>query len=326
MEENMNQNFFGSLSRLHSLEPQHHHGITIIPLSAAAVSGHSYISLSQAFEAGELLVTELSQGGSVPELKVVNKGKHHILILAGEELRGAKQNRVLNTSVIIGPESELVVPVSCTEAGRWAYRSPDFQESGNMMAPTIKGKMINKVNLYFQQGLRARSDQSEVWDEIDKLQTDIGIRSNTSAMADVYEGNRHRLEDVLAAFPLLEGQCGIYVLLRSRFAGLEAVSSPDVWQRLHAKIVKSYAMDALRSQDDHPPTAGLTADLEALFKDVNTKVYPGIGLGEELRFEKPGLTGAALLWEEEIIHLSAFPHHEPDFLREVFHRHMRPRG
>ena len=34
----------------------------------------------------------------MPELRVVNKGDARILVLDGEELRGAKQNRVLNTT------------------------------------------------------------------------------------------------------------------------------------------------------------------------------------------------------------------------------------
>ena len=44
------------------------------------------------------MITEVSEGGSVPELRVVNKGDARILVLDGEELRGAKQNRVLNTT------------------------------------------------------------------------------------------------------------------------------------------------------------------------------------------------------------------------------------
>ena len=40
-----------------------------------------------------------SHGGSVPELKVINKAEIPILLLDGEELVGAKQNRVLNTTM-----------------------------------------------------------------------------------------------------------------------------------------------------------------------------------------------------------------------------------
>ena len=46
-------------------------------------------------------VTELDEGGSVPELRVRNLSGASVLLLDGEELMGAKQNRVLNTSVMV---------------------------------------------------------------------------------------------------------------------------------------------------------------------------------------------------------------------------------
>ncbi len=327
MEEHMIQDIFSTFGRFELGKLQHHGPLLIFPLLAKTPPLHKYISLRQALDHGELSISELSQAGSVPDLKVVNKGKHQVLILAGEELRGAKQNRVLNTTVLIAPDSELVVPVSCTEAGRWAYQDSHFSESGNMMAPSIKAKMTRSVNTSFMRGRSARSDQTEVWDEIDKLQQNMQMPSPTAAMADVYNGSRHRLEDSLVRFPLLEGQCGIYVMLKGRFVGLDLVSSPEVWRHLHAKIVKSYGMDALRFREPGYPADIHPPDLGELLSDLNFSVFPGIGLGEELRVEKPGITGSALVIDDEIIHLSLFPLEEEQMpIVESFHRPMRARG
>jgi len=57
--------------------------------------------LSEVTAAGALEVTEVSEGGSVPTLRVVNKGDRAVFLLDSEELVGAKQNRILNTSVLI---------------------------------------------------------------------------------------------------------------------------------------------------------------------------------------------------------------------------------
>lgn len=46
-------------------------------------------------------MTEVSEAGSVPSLRVVNKGERAVFLLDSEELVGAKQNRILNTSVLI---------------------------------------------------------------------------------------------------------------------------------------------------------------------------------------------------------------------------------
>jgi len=86
--------------------------------------------MKEALEKAVLIVTEVSEGGSVPNLKVANKGDAPILLLDGEEVAGAKQNRVLNTTILVGGKSEVVIPVSCTEQGRWTYSSREFFEIG----------------------------------------------------------------------------------------------------------------------------------------------------------------------------------------------------
>ena len=64
-------------------------------------------------------VTEVDAAGSVPELLVINRSKRAVLIIDGEEVVGAKQNRVVNTSLLLPAESTTKIPMSCTEAGRW---------------------------------------------------------------------------------------------------------------------------------------------------------------------------------------------------------------
>src|SRR5262245_55208960 len=96
--------------------------ISLIPLFAPAnqPSGSplDYELASHAIAAGSLTVTEISEGGSVPNLQVDNKGPRPVLFIDGEELQGAKQNRILNTTVLIAANSKTNIPVSCVEQGR----------------------------------------------------------------------------------------------------------------------------------------------------------------------------------------------------------------
>ena len=48
-----------------------------------------------------MIITEISTGGSVLELKLVNKPPDKVLVVDGEELMGAKQNRIVNVSFLI---------------------------------------------------------------------------------------------------------------------------------------------------------------------------------------------------------------------------------
>jgi ARG/rhodanese/phosphatase superfamily protein len=57
-------------------------------------------SLEDALAAGTLAITEVSAEGQVSELRVKNSGENPVLILDGEELSGAKQNRIVNVTIV----------------------------------------------------------------------------------------------------------------------------------------------------------------------------------------------------------------------------------
>ena len=54
----------------------------------------NYNVLDDAITGGFVEITEVSDQGSVPELRVLNRGQKPTLIVDGEELVGARQNRV----------------------------------------------------------------------------------------------------------------------------------------------------------------------------------------------------------------------------------------
>ena len=62
----------------------------------------------------------------MPELTVENRADLPVLIVDGEELVGAKQNRVANLTMLLPAEKTTIIPVSCVEAGRWSYSRRDF--------------------------------------------------------------------------------------------------------------------------------------------------------------------------------------------------------
>lgn len=111
----------------HVGEPRRWGAMSVFPLfRGAGSSSLLYLPAEEAMETGLVRVEEVSLGGSVPELTVENKGEQPVLFLEGEALEGAKQNRILNTSVLVGPKTQLIVPVSCVEQGRWRRRSASF--------------------------------------------------------------------------------------------------------------------------------------------------------------------------------------------------------
>ncbi len=119
---------------LHSIEhgaPLVHGALTVIPLLTLSSKEVDWMTLEEAGD--DVVVTEASGGASVPTLEVSNAGDRPLLLLDGEELIGAKQNRVLNTTVLVGAHSTVTIPVSCVEAGRWAFRTARFAAGGTSL-------------------------------------------------------------------------------------------------------------------------------------------------------------------------------------------------
>ena len=79
-----------------------------------------YLPLTDALEMGLVRITEVSEGGSIPTLRLENRAKLPVLAVQGEELQGAKQNRTLNATILAAP-GVIDIPVTCVEAGRWRW-------------------------------------------------------------------------------------------------------------------------------------------------------------------------------------------------------------
>jgi hypothetical protein len=111
----MEKSIQGYLESLQLGEIQQFKNLTMVPVVSDYDDGLGYITLGDALGSGFIEIREVSEGGSVPELRVVNRAGKMVLILDGEELVGAKQNRIVNTTILVAIGAEIVIPVSCVE-------------------------------------------------------------------------------------------------------------------------------------------------------------------------------------------------------------------
>ena len=147
-------------------DPVEHRGIVITPLFPARDPVATYITLDEALPRG-LSITEISDSGSVPELAVINPLDESVLLYDGEELVGAKQNRILNVSVLVGAGAKLPIPVSCVEQGRWNRSSVDFDSASHISHAHLRRR---KAEMLAAQPLSRGLAQNEVWSEIGEKQ------------------------------------------------------------------------------------------------------------------------------------------------------------
>jgi hypothetical protein len=286
--------------------------LTMLPLSLS-VAGPAFLTLGQALAAGTAHVTEID-GGSVPELKVVNQGAVAILLLDGEELRGAKQNRVLNTTVLVAAHAELVVPVSCTEHGRWHHTSREFADSDCVMPLDLRRNKAESVHGSLREQRGFAGDQSRVWEDVATYLGDVGAESPTGALAASHDLHRATMDDYLAALPALPGQCGLVILIDGHVAGLDLVSRPDAYAALHPRLLRSYVGKVLgrrvtESPADDLDDADVTERVRAFLADLadaETEHFPAVGAGQDVRVESPSVVGTALVVAGTILHLAGF--------------------
>src|SRR5262245_56331674 len=89
-------------------------GLTLVPLYPTSEPKADYVGLDEASAAG-LNVTELHEAGAVETLLALNPLGTATLLYEGEELVGAKQNRVLERSILVAAGSKLEIPAKCVE-------------------------------------------------------------------------------------------------------------------------------------------------------------------------------------------------------------------
>jgi len=300
--------FTDFISKISFGELQNFKNLQIIPLFTEGEEGLVYLTLKEALEKRLLVVKEVSADASVPELKVINNADVPVFLMDGEELAGAKQNRVLNTSILVKEKSELIIPVSCTEQGRWSYRTEEFFNSENILSSKIRRKKAANVNDSLKESGRYHSDQGVIWDDIAELSANAGVHSPTGAMRDVFEKKKADLEDYMKAFQYLPHQKGIFVLVGGEIVGFDMLSRETAFGDIFSKLVKSYAMDAMlekkkKENMDWRETAGKF--LEDI-KKCQEKKYASLGQGWDYRFEGKDKVGSALVFNNTIIHMAFF--------------------
>lgn len=296
------------LSRFELGDPITQHNLDMFPLIDREPQPPFYLLLEEAVTTKKFRITELSESGSVPNLLVINELDQAVLIVDGEQMVGAKQNRIANLTILVPARTTLKIPVSCVEQGRWSFSRPDFLPSPDLMFGKSRSHKAARVSYSLCQAAVPDADQQAVWSEVHDKLSGLHADSPTGAMGAAFESQRGRLEDYVQGLKSEVGQAGALFAVNGRLTALDLFDSPATLGKTLGKLVRSQAIDAIEQWDPHPPRVAPTA-APAFLQDLGeagNKSYPGIGLGTMLRLEGPNLAGGALVCEEHLVHLCAF--------------------
>ena len=220
--------------------------------------------------------TVLPQGGSarVNTLVLLNNSDKPLLLLAGEIVTGGKQDRVIAKDRIVPPHSDPIdLGVFCVEPGRWTGASNEFKSMGaQMVQPSVRREAM------------AKKDQQAVWDSVRSSTNETvevvaaapAINTSQSSAGTVVGGNGlpaelHSTtsyakvmsdksvqqqvdkiaEPVLREYKSMIAQLreknavGVVAAVNGQILWADIFSSPQLLERYWAKLVRSYAAEAM---------------------------------------------------------------------------------
>jgi hypothetical protein len=282
-------------------EPVEHGGIVIAPLFPRRTPVAQYVTVEKALPLG-LRVKEVSESGAVPELVVRNPTDKDALLYDGEELLGAKQNRILNVSVLVAAGAKTLIPVSCVEEGRWYRHSAAFASAEHTSHPELRRR---KVEQLAATPLARGAAQGVVWEAVREKAARLEVHAPTGAQADVFRSYEDELNELERAFPLVPGQCGAMLALGETLC-LDYVSRPDAFVSLYPKLRRGYLLDAIERLDGTPAPADALERFVATVDAGAMVRQPSAGRGEDLRLRGVGVLGSGLSLGDELVQLSAY--------------------
>jgi hypothetical protein len=267
-------------------QPLRYKSLSVFPLFTESNGNIDYLLADEAIREKLLTVEEISEAGSVPDLLVENKGNTRVLFIEGEELIGAKQNRILNTSILVAAKSKVRVPVSCVEQGRWGYKSKFFGSSGSHSPSKLRYAMKSSVTQSLKAKQGRRSDQGKVWEEVAALQDAHGVESPTGAMSDTFDAYEDQVTEYRQKLKYVDGASGMAVSLGDKIVGCDLFDKPSTCQKFWDRLLSGHVFGALVTNKSNKESAA--SDIEEMIKTTSRAAWElaePIGEGTEYRAE-----------------------------------------
>jgi hypothetical protein len=234
----------------------------------------------------------------VDEVVFKNGGDEPVLMLDGEEITGAMQNRIIAVSDLVAAGASQNIPVVCVEEKRWDQIG-GFR-TGKCSYPRIRSLLAQNRDE------KKLDTQKIIWGEIDRKLTVTKTKSNTSSMHDIYNNLQDEVDRYLEGFESVNhNTVGIIGCAGGRILGCDVFPDAGVYHMFEKKLIRSYALDAMEFQKKSP-------------KMPNTERFIGM-VATGLEAIKPkkqvenhcikgkGFIGQALTFDSRLLHLSAFP-------------------
>ena len=304
------QSFF-NFDQTEILDIQNNGNITIAQMSYNNTVCKGVITIHEAYKKNFIIIEEISESGTVNEISFENLSDYTIFILDGDILKGAKQNRVANSSVLVAAKSKIILPVSCIEKGRWGNDSFSFEPTNNVVHKSIRFENSQSLlKSRDEDKMDFKTNQYQVWESVESCLSITNESSDTESLNDLYEHNKADVIKFTKKFKLSNQANGIAIFVGTQLVSLDLFNNDTIFKDYFEKILQTAEIENRMSINlllDRINENDVQNTLSELFEKFSTrtcKVNNGICLGEESRSKIDSKMFYGLSLEDKVIHQS----------------------
>jgi hypothetical protein len=314
------------LSELYVGEPVGYRKVRLHPLQLKSGPKLDYQVLGDKNVDGLVSLEETTATGTVSRLRVRNGSNQCVFILDGTTLTGSKQNRVVNLSVLLAPQSVTDIPVSCVERGRWWYTTQTFSPS-TPCDIGLRSQMCIGTTASLKRSKEVHIDQGQVWSHVDKVLGAAGACSATGAYHAAFANWDETMTEYHEHLPFPEGASGVAVEIDGGLEVVDLFDRVETLAKLWPRLVRSYSVAAINPFARRGSETCVRKFLDEALSG-HTDTFQTVGIGTTARLETSTAVGAALLFNDGVVHLSLFANgaarSAPDRVVNEAERRRRP--
>lgn len=289
------------------LSVQSYDHLSVVQLTTSEIDTFDYISLGRASKEKLIELKEIEGNGSVNNIIVINHSDKFIFMMDGDIIEGAKQNRVINTSILIAPKSKSSILVSCVEQGRWKKNSDAFSSSDYVAPAMLRVQKNSDVYKSLKNSVGYYADQSSVWDKVHESIHKFGIHSETGDLGSIKKRKDQEIKSISSHFNYDEKANGLALFKNNKLLNMDIFNGSQVYQDYFPKLINAAAIDSLYDKKtdikiDESELKYRTLETLDMIDELEKNKFKGADLGEEERFENNLVTGFRLNYEGKLIH------------------------
>ena len=288
----------------------------LVQVSSEPLTSFPFSPAGPAIRSGGLIISELTAMGSVGQITALNKTAEYLLLTDADVLTGAKQNRVVNRSVLLAPSGKTVIDVSCVERLRWNFRSTSFSSPGSVADPGLRSR---KAGTFSKRKpgheMDFRDTQGEVWDHVSANLACEGVHSQTESYEELLQFRMQKAERAFPECNPADGCNGLAVIIDRKVISADLFGNEESY-RYYFPMLRDAAFTLSRpgAKKNQPEMhEAYFRALEAIdeFNDAGRhpeESHPGAGTLHMVESDR--LVGFSLMHGQEMIHNALFARQE----------------